>query len=681
VITWRQYNIAFTDRDTGDHATTHTLAPALDTAQTVGTLHGWWFLRKDPWPLRFIADDPTDTGIEPILDSLVADGHAHGWTRGTYEPETAAFGGPAAMSVAHRLFHVDSRYRTTLHRPGRLGPRETFTISVSVLCRAAGLDQFEHGDVWSRYAALRPDPALRLAVANLSAKIWRLMTCDAHASLTAEHRGSAAIDQEWLAALERAGRALAELARAGQLQRGLRAVLTHHLLFLANRAGLSVVDQASLAHLAVTATFHHQPINPPISKVPTVTTQPDLADPTAEQLRSTLVDGLAQRGTARSPRVLDALRTVPREAFVPHVPVQQAYADDAVYTKNNTDGVAISAASQPSIVATMLEQLDLQPGQTVFEAGAGTGYNAALMARIVGDRGFVTTADVDIDLVEDARAHLKTVGVDNVEIVHGDGALGYPANGPYDRVVATVGAYEVPTAWLDQLAPGGRLLVPLRLRGTASRSIAFERDRYGWHAVASALAVFMPLRGIGDDSRRQLWLTDQRDVMIEAHKDQIVDPDRLAGVLDTPRREHWTGVMFPPEVSFEWMDLWLSCNLPHALMRMNIQQTAVDRGQVTPMFGWGSMATIQDQNLAYCTIRPVAPGANGGKLYEVGVIGHGPDGDRLAGDVADEIILWETAYRDADVQFTMPTELPDPEPDRGLFVMYRDQNPIVVRWT
>ena len=113
---------------------------------------------------------------------------------------------------------------------------------------------------------------------------------------------------------------------------------------------------------------------------------------------------------------------MPRHVFVASVPLQQAYADDVVHTKRDSTGVAISAASQPRIVAMMLERLGVEPGQRVLEIGAGTGYNAALLAHLVGDHGRVTTIEVDADIVAGARAALTAAGCTNVRVVLGDGA-------------------------------------------------------------------------------------------------------------------------------------------------------------------------------------------------------------------------------------------------------------------
>ncbi|MGH2599503.1 MAG: methyltransferase, FxLD system [Dehalococcoidia bacterium] len=398
---------------------------------------------------------------------------------------------------------------------------------------------------------------------------------------------------------------------------------------------------------------------------------------TADELRDALTDRLHTENVIRSASVEAAIRRTPRHLFIPDVELDQAYADNPVHTKTDAAGASISAASQPRIVAMMLEQLDARPGERILEIGAGTGYNAALIAAMVGDAGHVTTIDVDADLVDGARRHLTAAGVGNVDVVLGDGALGHPGAAPYDMIIATVGAWETPTAWLEQLVPDGRLVVPLRLRGAASRSIVFERHSGGWRSQGSELAVFMPLR-IGDDARRTVTLTPEQDVILQVHKEQAAD-QALAGVLDTDRTKIWTQVHFPAMVPYEWMDLWLACTLDNALMRMNVQPSAADRGQVDPMFPWGSMATARDRDLAYLTVRPAPPAPDGGKLYEVGVIGHGPTGAALAQEVAEQVRTWDAEHRARRVRFEI-SDTPAADPTAGRFVLARPHHPITVIW-
>ncbi|MGX1494935.1 methyltransferase of FxLD system [Streptomyces tendae] len=310
-----------------------------------------------------------------------------------------------------------------------------------------------------------------------------------------------------------------------------------------------------------------------VSAVNTDTITTPTAD--AARLRNALVDQLRAEGHARTPAVETALRTVPRHVFVPKSSLEDAYANAPVHIKYGTDGTSISCASQPSVVALMLDQLGAQPGERILELGAGTGYNAGLLAHLVGESGHVTTLDVDDDLVEGARAHLAAAGITNVETVTRDGALGYSEAAPYERIIATVGAHGVPHAWLQQLAPGGRLLVPQRLKGTVSRSIAYEQRDGRWVSLGSEMNTFMPLRrGIADDDRRVIPLSTDGAVRLQAPAGLSIDADALAGVLDQPRTEEWTGMTVRAMESPEWMELFVTCSLPSGLIRMLFPQSA-----------------------------------------------------------------------------------------------------------
>jgi protein-L-isoaspartate(D-aspartate) O-methyltransferase len=374
----------------------------------------------------------------------------------------------------------------------------------------------------------------------------------------------------------------------------------------------------------------------------------------AERHRQLLIDQLRADGSVRSDEVEAALRAVPRHLFLPGTPLPSAYANDVVVAKRDSASVPISSASQPSMVARMLEQLQIAPGMRILEIGAGTGYNAALLAYLAGAEGHVTTIDVDSDLVDRASGALASTGYPDVSVVQADGALGYPGGAPYDRVVATVGAWDLPLAWLDQLAPDGRLVVPLRLRGSVTRSIAFERGKPAddrWHSVASEMCSFMPLRGgVADDPGSSIPLTPDGSVMLGVHQDQDADAAALAGALSGRGAETWTGVWtgvtLGPESS-EWVFLWLACTLPNALSRMSARQNAIDAGLVAPMAAGGTMATFDGASLAYIIFRQ----ADGGR--EAGVIGHGPRGTQLAGQVAAQIRAWHRGYRRATARFTL----------------------------
>lgn len=688
---WIQHNIEFPDRATAAHVAARELRPILIAAQDADQLHGWWFARKQPWRLRYRSAGPAPPAITSLLSDLSGRGQVTSWATVVYEPESMAFGGTEAMRIAHDLFHHDSHHilaRAAQVTAPALGQRETSALLCSVMLRAAGLDWFEQGDTWAKVGALRPAgpgtiPASRAA--TLASAMRLLMTIDARPLCDPAADGPLAGYDGWVTAFEQAGQALADLARHGHLTRGLRSVLAHHIIFHANRAALTDTDQAALAALATGTVFNPRgTAAPPAAPAPrnaTVTAPAgDHQALPAGQLRASMADGLFGQGDIRTQAVDAAIRQVPRHLFIPGIPLEIAYADEAVYTKHDGAGTRLSAASRPAVVAAMLEQLAARPGDRIMEIGAGTGYNAALLAAITGANGHVTTIDIDADIVAGAREHLAAAGAGNVTVIMGDGALGHPPGAPYERIIATVEAFEVPDPWLSQLATGGRIVVPLRLRGAISRSIIFEHGAGVWRSAGSELTGFIPLRGIADDARHLIALTDGKDVTLQVHKDQEADAEALACVLDARRHEIWTGVLFPAMVPFEWLELWLSLRLGNALMRMDAQPAATGRGIVTPMFPWGSMATVRGGDLAYLTIRPAQPVPGGGKPYEVGVIGHGQAGQDLAGLVTREVRAWDAGYRSRTARFEISGEPATPDPAAGRFVLDRTGHPVTVIW-
>ncbi|WP_406377788.1 methyltransferase, FxLD system [[Kitasatospora] papulosa] len=683
---WQQHNITFPDRDTGRRAVTEHLAPVLLAAEADRQLSGWWFMSKQPWRLRYVADQPSPT-VLTLLDEWVADGTAQSCTTGIYEPETEAFGGADAMTTAHALFHEDSRHLLTypVHNE-HLGRRETAILLMSSMMRAANLDWFEQGDVWAKVSALRPGTGTP-ASTRLTSAMRSLMMTEAR-SLCREH-GPLDGYADWVAAFERVGTTLAYLAAQGDLTRGLRAVIGHHAIFHANRAGLPSADQHVLFHIAREAVMGSSENTASATEsgsaahsVSTVNTDTLTAlEANAEQLRNALVDQIKADGHARTPAVEASLRTVPRHLFVPGTPLADAYDNSPVNVKYDPEGTSISCASQPAVVALMLDQLEAQPGERILELGAGTGYNAALIGHLVGPSGHVTTIDVDEDLVEGARAHLAAAGATNVEALTRDGALGHAEGAPYDRIIATVGAHGIPHAWLDQLAEGGRLVTPQRLTGSVSRSIIYVAREGRWHSVGSEMNTFMPLRrGIADDDRRAVPLSTDGAVRLQAPAGLALDADALAGVLDQPRVEEWTGMTVRAGESPEWMELFVSCVLPSGLIRMLFPQSV--KGTVLTDDPYPSAtAAVEKGAVTYLARRPSEQKTpEGDKLWEFGVIGHGPGSDELAAKVAEAVRAWDREYRGRVAAFEiLPLDAPaDEQP--GVFVLDTPLNRVRVTW-
>ncbi|TQN32681.1 thiopeptide-type bacteriocin biosynthesis protein [Haloactinospora alba] len=252
--TWHQYMIEFTSPASAAEITARHIAPELARAHESRLLHTWWYIRKTPaWRLRYQPAHTNVTVVAELLEKLAADGCLTHWAQGIYEPETLAFGGPEAMEAAHELFHHDSRHlltRASKHHPA-LGQRETTVLLFTTLLRAAGQDWAEQGDVWAKITDLRPTTHdLAPDASNtLQHAMRRLMT-------TNPDTLPEIVSPTWADAFHNTGQELAALARNGRLQRGLRAVLAHHFIFHANRAGLSGTDQATLARLAVNTVFH-----------------------------------------------------------------------------------------------------------------------------------------------------------------------------------------------------------------------------------------------------------------------------------------------------------------------------------------------------------------------------------------------------------------------------------------
>lgn len=165
-----------------------------------------------------------------------------------------------------------------------------------------------------------------------------------------------------------------------------------------------------------------------------------------------LIEDLRAHGF--SERTLGAMAGVDRALFVPEEHRREACLDIPLPIGG---GQTISA---PHMVATMCDLLDLAPGQRVLEVGAGSGYQAAVMARLVAP-GRVHTVEVLPELAERARANLRAAGVGNATVAVGDGSLGLPEHAPYDRIAVTCSAPEVPPPLLEQMAPGGRMAIPV----------------------------------------------------------------------------------------------------------------------------------------------------------------------------------------------------------------------------
>ncbi|HET9224839.1 MAG TPA: methyltransferase domain-containing protein, partial [Roseiflexaceae bacterium] len=341
-------------------------------------------------------------------------------------------------------------------------------------------------------------------------------------------------------------------------------------------------------------------------------------------LRQALVDHLKRAGFIASAPVEAAFRAISRHLFLPGVAPEQAYRDEAIPTKF-LDDQAVSSSSQPAIMAIMLEQLGLEPGQRVLEIGAGTGYNAALMAQIVGPVGQVVTIDIDEDIVEAARAHLASAGLERVQVVCGDGGYGWDAGAAYDRIVLTVGAWDIAPAWLEQLKPGGRILLPLSLAGPQV-SVAFELAD-GYLASRSIKDCgFMRLRGaFAETEGTNLKLGPEPGLYASFANERADDAEAIYGLLTGPARDRPTGVVTKADEVWGGLSLWLAIREP-ALCNLSVEGELASSGIVPYLFGWkgqriwcSTSGLLDESGLAVLMQphgRPPAPDTPGDAVFE-----------------------------------------------------------------
>jgi len=282
-----------------------------------------------------------------------------------------------------------------------------------------------------------------------------------------------------------------------------------------------------------------------------------------------------------------AFRAVPRHLFLPEVSVSDVYTDRAFPTKH-ADGRPISSSSQPAIMAIMLEQLALQPGQRVLEIGAGTGYNAALIAQIVGKSGQVVTVDIDEDVASSARQQLAAAGFDRVDVRCADGGFGYPEAAPYDRIILTASAWDIAPAWFKQLSTAGRLVLPLSLR-QVQQSVAFERHQDHLESVAVADCGFMPLRGAFAGPQRVVPLGQPPGPFVAVDGDRPLDPRALSEALNSTPVEVPTGVTATVGEACGSLSLWLALEDPDScLLSIYADPLVVDRSAVPLLIEWSA---------------------------------------------------------------------------------------------
>lgn len=362
-------------------------------------------------------------------------------------------------------------------------------------------------------------------------------------------------------------------------------------------------------------------------------------DAAAEPLRNELVNFLVEQHYLESPRVEEALRAVPRHRFVPEVDLQRAHANVAILTSTDDDGFALSSVSQPAIVALQLEQAIPASGARILEIGAGRCYNAALLAHLVGAHGRVVTIDIDPELVAAGKETLSQLGYNNVHVKCADGAEGAPEEAPFALIAVTTGAADLPPAWAEQLDVGGRIVVPLSIRGL-SRSIAFRQEDD--HLVSESVEPcgFISMRG--SSSAEDDIVEIAKGATLHVGEAQPVNQRALRASIGSGCSILWSGVTIGYEEGvLPDLEMWIATACQR-YGRIEVNPTIASRRT----FGWvtyhGASVTWSSDSLAYVVLRETDDGSH----VELGVYAFGPGRDELAGQLVRHLQSWDRDVRD-----------------------------------
>jgi protein-L-isoaspartate(D-aspartate) O-methyltransferase len=409
---------------------------------------------------------------------------------------------------------------------------------------------------------------------------------------------------------------------------------------------------------------------------PTGANLPCRVTASSAELRAALVSQLVDSGVLAGDAVRQAFAAVPRELFVPALAAVRGlpaiYADEHLITRER-DGQPTSSSSQPSIMALMLDALDVRPGHRVLEVGLGTGYNAALLSHVVGPSGQVTSIDVDPGVVAEAASALRAGGYPVTALV-GDGRLGHLEGAPYDRIIVTASAMAVPRAWWEQLAPDGLLVVPIRVAAVQLIAV-LDRTSTGFTSRRLIRGGFMPLRG-GDanvvDADAIPTLSIRTSVPGRASTSVSVQGPAVAQMPPDGLGSLAANLLHPPTIEdVDWVPGWPA--IWHAVMTTDLRRQislyglpgGVRLGLVDPYSG--AFATLVAQRVSgdwtVCTIESYGPA------------------DSCAADLRQAIDSWTTAGSPPFERLTLTITYDDSAGSGALLAVVRDDQVLTLDWT
>ena len=366
-------------------------------------------------------------------------------------------------------------------------------------------------------------------------------------------------------------------------------------------------------------------------------TREQVSAPEPSGLRAAMVERLVADGAITTKSLEAAMRAGPRHAFAPGVESAAAYADDVVRYRIDEHGVCLSSISAPWIQAAMIEAAQITEGMRVLEVGSG-GYNAALLSRLVGPAGRVVSVDIDPEAIARAEAGLEAAGIRGVELVLADAEHGVERFAPYDRIIVTVAAWDVPPAWSRQLAEGGRIVLPLALRGQ-QRIIAFNRVGANLASRSMFYGGFVPMQGEG--AHRAFALGFEDATTLHFDEGEPADAAALAGVLAAMPVTAESSVTVASGEPYDSLQLFLAVVLP-ATATLVFGSDGAGHGLPAPQPGFPVLAD-GNGTIAYLTMR--THGQGDAARHEFLACALGPGAQEAAERLRDLVREWDTNIR------------------------------------
>jgi protein-L-isoaspartate(D-aspartate) O-methyltransferase len=399
----------------------------------------------------------------------------------------------------------------------------------------------------------------------------------------------------------------------------------------------------------------------------------------ARRLRDAMTDKLMKEGRITSAVIEAAFRTVPRHAFVRSgTPLEECYRGDIVRNKKDADGVTLSSISAAWLQAGMIAQADIGPGARVLEIGT-TGYNAAVIAEVTGPDGHVVTVDIDPEVSGWAASALEATGYrDRVTVVTGDGEHGAPGHGPFDAIIATAGAWDIPPSWLAQLADSGTLVVPLRMNGV-TRSIGFRKHDGHLASTSAYTCGFVPMQGAGAQPETffQVPAPGGGHITLRFEDGAPARPPLPDDILAGDQAAAWSGLTIADMTPWSDLYLWLAGFQPGFCRLDQAGGPQLAGGGPVMKTGWYPFAIARDGTLSYLTVRDISDGG-----VEFGALAYGHHADAAATTLMRHLHAWDARGRDLpeDAFMYWPDGTAPPLPDELLSIFRKRHGTATITW-